>query len=119
MSYLEKITDIYTQLGKGKAMEAFEAYYHNDCDMVLEDGTIVAGKDANRDREIEFFSNVESFNGMEIKAINSNEETATTSVECSMDVTFKGGNQMVIEQVATQKWDGDHIIRERFYSNSR
>lgn len=119
MSYLEKITDIYTQLGQGKAMDAFEAYYHNNCDMILEDGTLVAGKDANREREIEFFSNVESFNGMEVKAINANEEDGTTSVECSMDVTFKGGTQMVIEQVATQKWDGDHIIRERFYSNSK
>jgi len=118
MSYLEKITDIYTLLGQGKAMDAFEKYYHNNCDMILEDGKVVSGKDANRDRELEFFSSVESFNGMEILAINANEETATTSVECTMDVTFKGGNQMVIQQVATQKWDGDHIISERFYSGN-
>lgn len=115
MSYQSKIEDIYNQLGQGKALDAFEQYYAENVDMILEDGTVVSGKDANRQREIDFFSSVESFNGMEVKAINANEDTATTSVEVTMDVTFKGGNQMVINQVATQKWDGDHIAVERFY----
>lgn len=119
MSYLEKVTDIYNLLSEGKAMDAFEKYYAENVNMILEDGKVVEGKDANREREIAFFSSVESFNGMEVLAINSNEEAGTTSVECTMDVTFTGGNQMVIEQVATQKWEGDQIVRERFYSTSK
>lgn len=119
MSYLEKINDIYTQLGQGKAMDAFDQYYHTDCDMVLEDGKVVSGKEQNREREIEFFSSVEDFHGLEIKSITSNEENATTAVECVMDVTFKDGNRMQIEQVATQKWEGDHIVKERFYGTQQ
>lgn len=115
MSYLDKINDIYSQVGQGNAMDAFEKYYHDDVDMILEDGKVVSGKDANRDREIEFFSSVEEFHGLEVKAITSNEEGKTTAAECVMDVTFKGGNRMQIEQVATQKWKGDHIVKERFY----
>jgi len=115
MTYLEKITDIYDHVAQGKAMDAFEKYYHTDCDMVLEDGTVVSGKDTNREREIEFFSSVEEFHGIEVIAITSNEENAATAVESVMDVTFKGGGRMKIEQVATQKWEGDHIVKERFY----
>lgn len=115
MSYLSKIEDIYSLLGQGKAMDAFEQYYAENVDMILEDGTVISGKDTNRQREIDFFSSVESFNGLEVKAINSNEEAGTTSVEVTMDVTFQGGNNVVINQVATQKWDGDHIVTERFY----
>lgn len=115
MSYLEKITDVYNHVAKGTAMDAFEKYYAENVDMVLEDGTVVAGKDANRKRENEFFGSVEAFHGMEVVAINANEETKTTSVESTMDVTFKGGDRILIEQVATQAWEGDHIVKERFY----
>lgn len=115
MSYFEKIENIYNHIAEGKALDAFEKYYADDVVMVLEDGSKVKGKDANRDRENEFFSSVESFNGINVTAITSNEEDGTTSVECSMDITFKGGNQVVLEQVAVQHWDGDEIKRERFY----
>ena len=115
MTYLDRIKDIYTQIGQGKAMDAFEKYYHTTCDMVLEDGKVVSGKDTNRDREIEFFSSVEEFHGMDVKSITSNEDNSTTAVECVMDVTFKGGDRVQLEQVATQKWEGDYITKERFY----
>lgn len=119
MSYLEKIKDIYTHIGQGKAMDAFEKYYHTNCDMILEDGKVVSGKDTNRDRENEFFGSVEEFHGMEVKSITSNEDEATTVAECVLDVTFKGGGRTQIEQVATQKWEGDHIVKERFYGTQQ
>lgn len=116
MSYLDKINDIYNHIAQGTAMDAFEKYYAEDVTMILEDGTEVEGKDANRERENEFFGSVESFNGMEVTAITSNEEEGTTSVECAMDVTFKGADEnSILEQVAVQHWDGDQISQERFY----
>lgn len=119
MSYLDKITDVYNHIAQGTAMDAFEKYYADNVDMILEDGTVVSGKDANRDRENEFFGSVENFHGMEVTAISSNEEEGTTAVESWMDVTFKGGNRIKIEQVATQVWEGDEIVKERFYGTQR
>lgn len=120
MSYLDNIKDIYNHIGQGKAMDAFEQYYAEDVTMILEDGSKVEGKDANREREIEFFSSVESFNGLEVKGITSNEENGVTSVECTMDVTFKGADgPMEIEQVAVQHWNGDQISTERFYGTQQ
>lgn len=116
MNYLDKINDIYDHIAKGAALDAFEKYYADDVVMVLEDGTEVEGKDANRDRENEFFDSVEEFHGIEVKGISSNEDTGFTSVESTMTVTFKGADEpMDIEQVAVQDWEGDQIKRERFY----
>lgn len=116
MSYLDKITDIYDQIAQGAAMDAFEEYYADDVTMILEDGTPVEGKDANREREKEFFGSVEEFHGIEVSGITSNEEDGITSVESTMTVTFKGTDgPMDIEQVAVQHWDGDKIATERFY----
>ncbi len=116
MSYLDNIKDVYDHLAKGKALDAFEKYYGEDVVMVLEDGTAVEGKDKNRDREMEFFASVESFNGLDVKSITANEGDGSTTVECVMDVTFTGGNRMNVEQVAVQQWEGDKIVRERFYA---
>jgi ketosteroid isomerase-like protein len=119
MSVKEKITDVYNHIQKGTALDAFEKYYADDVTMVLEDGTAVEGKDANRKREHEFFGSVESFNGMDVVSITANEEDGSTAVESWMDVTFKGGNRMKLEQVATQDWEDGKIVRERFYGTQQ
>jgi len=116
MTYLDKINDVYQHIAQGTAMDAFEEYYDDDVVMVLEDGTEVEGKDANRERENEFFGSVEEFHGIEVKGITSNEDTGVTSVESTMTVTFKGADgPMSIEQVAVQNWEDGKIERERFY----
>lgn len=116
MNYLDKITDIYNHIAQGTAMDAFEEYYAEDVTMILEDGTEVDGKDANREREKEFFSSVEEFHGIKIKGITANEDEGITAVESTMTVTFKGADSpMDLEQVAVQHWSGDEIATERFY----
>ena len=117
MTYLDKIKDIYNHISQGTTMDAFEKYYAEDVVMILEDGTEVKGKDTNRERENEFFSNVDEFHGIEVKGIASNEETGVTSVESTMTITFKGSEEpMDMEQVAVQHWDGEQIGKERFYA---
>jgi len=120
MSVKEKIKDVYNHIQNGTALDAFEKYYAKNVDMILEDGTVVSGKDANRDRENEFFGSVESFNGMEVVSITANEEKGTTAVESWMDVTFKGADESTkLEQVATQKWEDGKIVKERFYGTQQ
>lgn len=117
MSYLDKISDIYDHIGQGTAMDAFEEYYAENVTMILEDGTEVEGKDANREREKEFFGSVEEFHGIDVSGITSNEEKGITSVESSMTVTFKGTDEpTTMEQVAVQHWEGEEISTERFYA---
>ena len=51
------------------------------------------------------------------RAKNIAEEDKITMSESWMDVTFKDGNRIRMEEVAVQHWEGDQIIKERFYYN--
>lgn len=117
MSHLDKISDIYDHISKGTALDAFEKYYAEDVSMILEDGTKIDGKDANLQREKEFFSSVEEFHGIDISGITSNEEKGITAVESKMTVTFKGTDKpTTMEQVAVQHWEDEKISTEQFYA---
>jgi ketosteroid isomerase-like protein len=117
MSYYDKAKDIYDMLAKGKLLEAFEKYYHNDVVMVEATGEARKGKGANRKFQLEFMSMIKEVHGTGIRAITSNEKDATTMVESWMDTTYKDGKRNMMEEVAVQKWNGDQIIHERFYYN--
>ncbi len=117
MSYLQKAKEMYDMIIGGQMMEAFEKYYHEDVVKVEATGDVRESKAKNREFEIQFFSSIQEFHGGGVTSITSNEETGQTAVESWMDVTYKDGNRMKMEEVAVQKWDGDQIVHERFYYN--
>ena len=117
MSNLEKTKQLYNQVGQGQLLEAFEANYAEN--VVVEEPTgRREGKDACRIYEEQFLANVEAFHGMEIKAISEDAGKEKVFVEVGMDVTFKGGNRVNMEQVAVQNWENGQIVHERFYYNA-
>ncbi len=114
MTYKERAQDIYNKLGQGQLLEAFDHYYGENVVMTEPRGTR-EGKATCRDYEVQFLNNVQEFHNLEVKSITSDEEAKVTTVESAMDVTFKDGNRVNMEQVAVQRWEGDHIVHERFY----
>lgn len=117
MKYLEKSKQMYNQVLQGQLMEAFEKNYAEHVVMEEPAGKR-EGKAACRAYEEQFLSNLETFHGMEIKAMSEDTEKAKVFVEVEMDVTFKGGNRVKMEQVAVQQWENDQIVHERFYYNA-
>jgi len=117
MSYLQKAKDLYQMVGQGQMLDAFEKYYHEDVVMIEASGAARSGKAENREYEKQFLASVSQINDGDVTAITSNEETCVTMVESWMDISFKDGNRMKMEEVAVQTWKGDQIIRERFYYN--
>lgn len=117
MNYKEKAQDIYQQLQQGKLLDAFDQYYGKDVVMTEPRGTR-KGKDECRAYEEQFLDSIEEFHSLEIVNLGSNEEDGVTFVESIMDVTFKGGQRAKMEQVAVQRWKGNHIVHERFYYNN-
>jgi len=73
MSYYDKAKDIYDMSAKGKGLEAFEKYYHNDVVMVEATGEARNGKAANRKFEQEFIGMIKEVHGSGVRAITSNE----------------------------------------------
>ena len=117
MSYLKKVTEMYDMVSNGQMMDAFEKYYHEDAVMIEATGDNREGKTKNREFEIQFLSSIKEFHGSGVISITSNEQTGQTAVESWMEITFKDGNRMKMEEVAVQKWEGDQIVHERFYYN--
>jgi ketosteroid isomerase-like protein len=117
MSYYDKVKSMYDMVAQGKMMEAFEKYYSNDIVMTEATGEVRKGKDVNRKYEADFLGMIKEFHGSGITAITSNEKDAVTMSESWMDVTMKDGSRVKMEEVAVQRWKGDHIVNERFYYN--
>ena len=118
MTYLEKVKTIYDMIFSGQLLDAFEQYYHDDVVMQEATGVVREGKEKNRGYEQQFLDSVQEIHGGGVDGIAANEEDGVTMVESWMDVTFKDGNRVKLEQVAVQRWEGDLVIHERFYYNA-
>jgi hypothetical protein len=114
MTYKEKAQDIYNMLGQGQLLDAFDKYYAENVVMTEPRGTR-EGKSTCRDYEIQFLDSVQEFHDLQVHSIGSDEENGVTFVESMMEVTFKDGNRVQMEQMAVQRWEGDQIVHERFY----
>ncbi len=99
----------------GRAMEAFEKYYADDVVMQENSDEPFVGKDFNRKREIEFFDSIAEWHGGECSAAAVNGDVSFS--EWVVDVTFKNGFRMKLEQVAVRRWKNGQIAHERFYYN--
>ena len=97
----------------GKALEAFEQYYAEDVVMQENSDEPRKGKDVNRKAEQEFFSSLASFN--DGKLLSSAVNGDVTFGEWFMDVTFKGGQNAKMSQVAVRRWKDGKLVHERFY----
>jgi len=118
MSYLQHAKDLYEMVGQGQLLEAFEKYYHDDVVMIEANGTTRDGKVINMEFQKQFLQGINEMHDGGVTAVTSNEESGVTLVESWMDVSFKDGKRVKMEEVAVQTWKGNLIIRERFYYNT-
>ena len=113
---LDRINDLNGMILEGKAMEAFEKYYHEDVVMQENDNPPTSGKTENRQREEEFFSSITEFRGAKVLKVTANEDT--TMVEWHMDYSHKDWGDRNYHQVSVQQWQDGQIISEKFYYGS-
>ncbi|NRB51432.1 MAG: nuclear transport factor 2 family protein [Saprospiraceae bacterium] len=113
---LEKIHDLNDMILQGKALEAFDKYYHEDIVMQENDHPPIAGKVANRQREEDFFGAITEFRGAQpLKVTVGNN---LTMVEWHFDYTHRDWGVRKYNQVTVQEWKDGRIISERFYYGS-
>lgn len=105
--------EIKTLVLNGQAMEAFENYYGDDVIMQENDHPPTVGKDANRQRELEFFSKITEFRGLELKSVAFGDDVIIS--EWFADYTHADWGKRTYQQVAVQKWQNGKVVHERFY----
>ena len=114
MPNVKKLDDqLNAMILSGKAMEAFEQFYADDVVMQENEKPVTVGKDANREREIAFFSSLEAFHSGAVKASAAGDDVSFG--EWEMDVTFKGGSRVVMRQASVRRWKDGKIVHEKFY----
>ena len=115
---MEKARDLYERMSQGQTMEVFEQYYHPNVRVIeVPTNEVREGKEAQRKAIEGWYNQVEEQHGGGVGAITANEEDGITTVESWMDITFKEGGRMKMEEVAVQKWQDGQIIEEKFYYN--
>src|SRR5688500_12901717 len=112
----EKITELNNLVLEGKALEAFDKFYHPDVVMQENENHPTVGKEANRKREIEFLNNISEFRGAEVKGVALADDIST--VIWHYDYTHKDWGIRNYTQVSVQHWQDGLIIKEQFlYTN--
>jgi hypothetical protein len=113
---LENLSDLNDLVLQGKAMEAFEKYYHDDVVMQENDDPPTIGKSNNRTREKEFFSSITNFRAARPLKVAVGE--GVSIVEWHFDYTHKEWGERNYTQVSVQQWKEGQIISEKFYYNN-
>jgi len=113
---LEKIDDLNQLVLKGKALEAFEKYYHDDVVMQENENPPTIGKRANLNREKEFYFSLSEFRSAKPLKITIGENTSM--VQWQFDYTHKDWGVRNYTQVSVQDWKDGRIIREQFFYGS-
>lgn len=97
---------------EGNVMDAFEKFTHDDVVMKEPGQDPVKGKDANRQREKDFYSSVDQFHGMSLDGWAVNESDQSSFSEWSVDIEFKGGDRVQWSQVERRRWTDDGEVAE-------
>jgi hypothetical protein len=108
--------DIKTLVLQGKMMDVFEKYYGEDVVMQENEMPATVGKAANRQRELDFFSKVVEFRGIELKAVAFGEDVIMS--EWFVDYTHAEWGKVTHDQVSVQRWRDGKVVHERFYYGS-
>lgn len=109
----EKINHLNQLILEGKAMEGFELYYDDEVVMQENEFSPTVGKDANRERELDFFESITEFRGA--KALDVAVGENVSYVKWHFDYTHQDWGVRNYTQVAVQHWKDGKIIKEQFF----
>lgn len=109
----EKVNHLNQLIQEGKALDGFELYYDDQVIMQENENPPTVGKEANRNREIEFFSSITEFRSAQ--ALDVAVENNVSYVKWQFDYTHKDWGVRTYTQVAVQYWQNGKIIKEQFF----
>ena len=113
---LNLVTDLNGMVLNGQVLEAHDKFYAESVIQMENPEMIFKGKELNRKREEEWVNNIVEFRGAEVKSIAVDEANDITMVEWFMDYTHKEWGSKTYHQICVQRWDGNHIVHERYYN---
>ena len=108
-----RIHELLEYIRQGRIMDAMKEFYADEVVMTEPAYGDTVGLAANLEREQAFVDSVKAFKSFETPAVAVGEGVST--YENAMSWTTVDGQDIAVEQVAVQKWEGGKIVHERFY----
>ncbi len=100
-------------LVRGRFLEAFDRFYHDEVVMQENSNEPTRGKKENLEREKGFFGNVEE---VEESTLVSSAVSGDVSLsEWVVRLRFKDGSTHQVQQAASRRWRDGLVACERFY----
>ena len=112
MSNRDNVQAVIDGILKGDILGTFDRFYADDVVMSENGVDERVGKAACRSYEEAFVGGVE-FHGATVGRVIAEGDHAT--IEWAFDLTPRGGERIVQNQVAVQSWRNGEIVREDFY----
>ena len=112
---LEIISDLNDLVLQGRALEAFEKYYHDEVVIQENDQLPTVGKKNNRALIKRFMASVTEFRSA--KPLKVAIGQSISMVEWQYDYTHKDYGEVKYIQLAVQEWEKGKIVKEKFYYN--
>ena len=116
MSRRERVQELISYVEQGRIVEAIDEFYADGVVMQDNNNAPTVGKAANREREQAFGGSIAQVH--ENRAESFLADGDSSAIHWLLDYTDTGGRRWRLDQIAYQTWDGDRIIRERFYYDS-
>jgi hypothetical protein len=113
LSIENSINHLNSLLQDGKLLEGFELYYDDEVVMQENEMEPTVGKQANREREKKFLSDITEFRGA--KALHVATGDNVSYVTWHFDYTHKEWGVRNYTQVSVQHWKNGKIIKEQFF----
>lgn len=110
------IQELNNMVLAGKAIEAFEKFYHDEVSMQENHLPATISKAANRRREEAFFRNITEFRSAQVKGLAVGDNISYVTWE--YDYTHREWGIRNYTQVSVQHWQDGKIIHEQFFYNS-
>jgi len=112
-SLAELERELNDQILAGGAMEAFDAFYADECMMQEGSEEPTVGKAANGEREVAFFAGVTELRALALRDVSIGD--GVTMSTWHFDYTHAEWGPQSYDQVAVRHWSDGKIVRERFF----
>ena len=109
----ERVRDFIAEVEAGRFVEAIEGFYAEDASMQDNDGPVRAGRATLVADEKAAMAAVSAIRTRPVETLLIDGDHVV--IRWVFDFTFAGGGQATMDELALQTWDGDRIVRERFY----
>jgi hypothetical protein len=106
------LDELIATMAAGKAMEAFDTFYHDDLEKTDLDGVTHYGKAANRQVGAELLAKVVAVR--DFTAVGKVVKDNRSFLVWSLDFDHADNGPVKVTEVAIQDWQDGKIIRERY-----